>query len=589
MSASINILRRSRFGWCVKCLAAIIICLMSETGMAEEEQLPVPKDHKDAKDGLDEHAEDEPVSSDRGHDGIDSQTDAGHATEDEQPASLKGASAHSNETSLNDLTERLNSLERELESFRVSLEAKQQIGDAGPPAEGAGPVSEMQARLNALEAIALSLRRDLRESKAVSQEAIARSVVKPKEQGVSAEEGEDKLSEEDLKELEAAIEADAKSTEPTHDLMSGASSNAPSMQIHSGTMNPNISMVLDVAMAWFSVEEPLQTGAHDVTQSGFNLQQLEMHLDSNVDHLFRMDANLVFSQFGVEIEEAFASTLALPFGLQMRAGQFLTRFGRINSTHPHAWDFGDQPLVNGKFLGSEGNRGLGFELSWLTPLPWYAEFIVSANEANGACCARSFYGGDTTSFRDVRDAMGMLALKQFFELGDWGGVMGGLSFLTGPNASGAGNRTEIYGADLHVRLRPANSPRRWALTWQTEMMHRRRQIPYGLMVDNGFYSQLVYQHDSRWGCGARMEWVSGADDDPLDPDWGENRLRGSLQGTFQPTHFSRIRLQTQTAYGDLPWDVSTWLDESTQMSDKGTVGVMLMLEVLIGAHGAHQY
>ena len=55
-----------------------------------------------------------------------------------------------------------------------------------------------------------------------------------------------------------------------------------------------------------------------------------------VDPYFRFDSNLVFSQFGVEIEEAYATTLDLPANLQVRAGQFLTRFGRINATHPHA-------------------------------------------------------------------------------------------------------------------------------------------------------------------------------------------------------------------------------------------------------------
>ena len=61
----------------------------------------------------------------------------------------------------------------------------------------------------------------------------------------------------------------------------------------------------------------------------------------------------------------------LPHSLQARAGQFLTRFGRLNPTHPHTWDLVDQPFALGRVFGSEGNRGAGVELSWLTPLSWY--------------------------------------------------------------------------------------------------------------------------------------------------------------------------------------------------------------------------
>ena len=59
-----------------------------------------------------------------------------------------------------------------------------------------------------------------------------------------------------------------------------------------------------------------------------------MSLGENVDHLFELRANLVFSAYGVEVEEAYGRTLALPGGLQLRAGQFLTRMGRLNAPTP---------------------------------------------------------------------------------------------------------------------------------------------------------------------------------------------------------------------------------------------------------------
>lgn len=135
-------------------------------------------------------------------------------------------------------------------------------------------------------------------------------------------------------------------------------------------MNPDMSVILDVAGAVFTSDAPLQTGGHDPTVDGFNLQQVEMSLAESVDPYLRFDSNLVFTLFGVEIEEAYATTLALPARVQIRAGQFLTRFGRINNTHPHTWSFVDQPFAVGRVFGAEANRGLGAEASVLLPLPW---------------------------------------------------------------------------------------------------------------------------------------------------------------------------------------------------------------------------
>ena len=47
----------------------------------------------------------------------------------------------------------------------------------------------------------------------------------------------------------------------------------------------------------------------------------------------------------VKLEEAFAVTRSLPAGLQIKAGQFYTAFGRANPQHLHQWDFVDQPVI----------------------------------------------------------------------------------------------------------------------------------------------------------------------------------------------------------------------------------------------------
>ena len=341
------------------------------------------------------------------------------------------------------------------------------------------------------------------------------------------------------------------------------------------SMNPEMALIADVAGAWFSSDDNLQLGGHDPKKTGFTLQQLEMSLGASVDPFFRLDSNIVFAQFGVEVEEAYATTLALPFNLQMRFGQFLTRIGRQNNTHPHSWKFVDQPLVHGKFFGSENNRGLGLETSWLVPLPWYVELVGSATDSVGDCCARSYLGGSGLTIAGPQDVLATAALKQFFPFSNDLSLLWGLSLQGGPNASGQGNRTEIYATDVYLRYRPVNDPGRGSLNLTAEGFHRRRQVPGAVLADAGYYAQLVGQFALQYELGVRAEGVSGVADDPLDPTWTGFAQRYSLQASYYPSHFSRLRAQAGVT---LPPDGRDpiW-------------SAIVALEVLIGAHGAHTF
>ena len=388
-----------------------------------------------------------------------------------------------------------------------------------------------------------------------------------------ADDGDDSdVSDADLAALEAALAADGAESAPVADTAVAA---VPSAGSGGNEVAVDIAFILDVAGAWFSDDEPMQIGAHDASVTGFNFQQLEMSIGASVDPFLRFDANLVFAPFGVEVEEAYASTLALPANFKLRAGQFLTRFGRLNPTHPHAWAFLDQPLVNGKFFGSEGTRGLGIEASWLAPLPWFVDVIVASTMADGECCARSFFGADNPGVRTPADLLYTGRIEQFFGLGHSWSLLWGLSAQFGPNSTGRGNRTEIYGSDLYLRFKPLKSAERSTISLQLEGMFRTRQTPGDVLQDAGGRAELVFGITPRWQAGARYELTTGVPGDPLDPDWTSERQRIAAQGTFFPSHFSRLRLQPSV---DLP----AWRQDPIY-------AVVLGLEVLVGAHGAHTF
>lgn len=389
---------------------------------------------------------------------------------------------------------------------------------------------------------------------------------------------------------DAAAQAKSQGASTAHTAMTSPAPGPVGFALQS--LNPDISFIADVALAAFSGDPAniptLQAGGHDPQKTGFNLQALELSVGKAVDPYFRFDANIVFASDGVEIEEAYATTLALPYGLQARAGKFLTRFGRLNASHPHTWDFADQPFMLSRIFGGEGNRGLGVEVSWLAPLPWYAELVGSVTDAQEEGATRSFISKDVTpdfQVRRITDFDDTLALKQFFALSDDWSLMWGLSFATGPNGQGLTTNTfsQIYGTDLYVKYRPLSGGDFTIVSLQAEGYYRVRQLQDDALNDFGGYAYLFWRFQPTWGAALRYEYGSpttnrqgAVADDYLDHgQWTASRHRVSANLTWWPTEFSRLRLQGNV-------DFPRWLAQPVY-------GAFLTAEFSVGAHGAHKF
>ena len=189
---------------------------------------------------------------------------------------------------------------------------------------------------------------------------------------------------EEQKKLEAQLAADlSRNSEaglpPSDvDLKKRWSPSDPIRVFGSGSSYLNVSLNgLFAAGGSTSTDIPgLQLGGHDPNQRGFTVQNIEAVFEGYVDPYFRGQADLIYlidadGESVVELEEAYAETTSLPGNLRLKAGQYFTEFGRHNPTHPHAWNFVDQPLVNGRFFGGDGLRNPGARVSWLMPTPFY--------------------------------------------------------------------------------------------------------------------------------------------------------------------------------------------------------------------------
>src|SRR5206468_5368913 len=154
-------------------------------------------------------------------------------------------------------------------------------------------------------------------------------------------------------------------------------------------------------------------------------------------------------------------------------------------------------------------------------------------------------------------------LASSFDLTDEQTLVAGVSGAFGPNDTGIGKRTEIYGADLYWKWKAPNASEGFPfVSWQTEGLYERYQagadpaaptpLPAETLRDWGVYSQVLWGFKPRWVAGLRGEYASGNGGafDSADVFRGE-RTRVSPVLTFYPSEFSKIRLQYNYDHGEL--------------------------------------
>ncbi|MBI1369452.1 MAG: hypothetical protein GC162_12460 [Planctomycetes bacterium] len=363
--------------------------------------------------------------------------------------------------------------------------------------------------------------------------------------------------------------------------------------------------------------QTLQGGGHDPKQRGFTLGQAELSLAGAIDPYLNGEAHIVFlvdpdsGETEAELEEAFATTTALPGGLQLKFGHFLSKFGLINPVHPHAWDWIDQPIINGRVFGGDGMRAGGVQISWLTPLPWYSELFLSVQNATGETMP-SFLAADEAiggrpfmdhGVRNAEDLTYTMHWANVWDLSDELSLSLGASGAFANNA--AGGDTWIYGGDAKLKWKPVDNDHGWPFViWQSEFIARDYNAQAAVHVgpdgapgtvddvllsadelhDWGFYSQVLYGFHRDWAAGIRYEYATGSgnsvdefgtvishNDDPT----RDSRHRISPLIMWQPTHFSRFRLQYN-------------YDDAAHLGH-GAHTVWLGVEFLFGAHPAHSY
>ncbi len=364
------------------------------------------------------------------------------------------------------------------------------------------------------------------------------------------------------------------------------------------------------------VIQQLQNGHHDPKQRGFTMQQAELAIAGAVDPYFRVDAHItsVLDPEGetiVELEEAYATSSSLPYGLQLKVGHYLTEFGRINPVHLHDWDWGDQPVIVSRLFGGDGLRAPGARMSWVLPTETYTEAIFGAQNASGET-VKSFLaneevyeeegiGGRQFTDRTVRSMEDLLytgRIARSEAISETQTLNFGVSGLFGPNSTGDDASTTICGADFVYLWRPVSTDKGWPFfKVQGEWMWRRFEAadqvdesnplaPVALagetLKDDGGFLQALYGFQRGWSTGLRGEYATGSGSSYIDGSFSRaadfdrtDRIRISPILVYQPSEFTRIRLQYN-------------YDESDHLGSGSEHSVWLTFQTLIGVHQPHR-
>lgn len=345
--------------------------------------------------------------------------------------------------------------------------------------------------------------------------------------------------------------------------------------------NPELSFVLD---GFFKSED----SALSERGKGFGLGHTELSLSSAVDDLFNARLTTVLEshegETELDIEEAFVDTVALPFGLGIRAGRFLSQVGYLNSRHTHADSFTERPALYRAFLGSHYFDD-GLRLAGLMPVPFYWQLGVEA--FNGTALA----GGEGDQ------AIGVFTVKS-----SWGGDLSpasswqaGVSYLRNrldavqeeedvdtdedhhDHSHDAAYSGEImYLLDIVWKWAPQGNVRNSQLTLSAEYLYVDELGEFALDddVQKGWYASSVYRFHPQWSAGVRYGEVD------LKAAHGDHFHDQSLTETevmlgWSRSHFSQLRLQYSL--------------QNAQGFDEANDSLSLQYVMTLGAHGAHEF
>ena len=323
-------------------------------------------------------------------------------------------------------------------------------------------------------------------------------------------------------------------------------------------------------------------------KTGLHYQEICLEMTSNVDvYLQSKIAIAAEEENGLEIEEAYLTTLRMPIPVIIRGGLMLNTFGRHNLYHLHHMAFAEPPMILEQVFGPDLNE-MSIEASYLVPLDWYSDMTVGFLNGNN----KNLFNSDANN-----DFAYLFHLDNMWDVSDEVSLRLGGSYLTGnrgryyagENRSVIGSDTsrifsQIWGIDCHLKWKPLEYGRYRSFTLQGEYINARLNFDGQLTKPlHGFFLQTLGQVGLMWWLQARYDWFSRSKElqrffsNPvnlkynLEKDIYSQRISCSV--AYVPTEFSAYRLQYN------------WIKLGSDTEQQ----ILAQVNVTIGSHPAHKY
>ena len=284
------------------------------------------------------------------------------------------------------------------------------------------------------------------------------------------------------------------------------------------SVNPDISAI--GVMQMYHHNESLRMDEYN--KVNFDDPEVEVNINGYLNPYSRAD--IVFGWKGedkADVEEAYATILrGLPLNANFRFGKYLLEFGRLNTTHPHAYSFIQRPLVQEQFFGEEGLSDMAMRASFSVPtgeafteimggitkgdaLQGHHHDEAEAVETTDAIKRNlGFYGRVTTS----------IATSEFSEL-----ALGGsfLSSVYGYSEDTINTpkqlRSTFFGGDLKYKYKPSKYK---SLQIESEIIIRNSDLDEDgkSLRSIGTYTYVDYRFNQKYNIGGIYEWLKIKDE-----------------------------------------------------------------------------
>jgi len=355
-----------------------------------------------------------------------------------------------------------------------------------------------------------------------------------------------------------------------------------------GAANPELGFVLD---GFFTSD----TAALSDRGKGFGLGHTELSLNAPVDDLFTGRLTVVLEshagESGIELEEAFVDTVSLPFGVNVRAGRFLSQVGYLNARHTHSDDFAQRPAVYRALLGGHWFDD-GVRLGALLPTPFFWRVGVEAfdgealaggegDDAVGVFTLASTWGGDLSGSSSWQAGVSYLRhrldmAKETVGEGAGGEATGAHDHAHDHSHDAAYGGENVYLLDAVWKWAPRGNVRERQLAVSGEYLRADGlgEFARGGDVHEGWYAAAVYRFHPQWSAGlghGEVELKAAHGDHFHDQSLRET----DLVLTWARSHFSQLRLQASL--------------QDAEGFDEASDTVTLQYVMTLGAHGAHEF